>query len=111
MSQALTTYAASSNNYREQEIQAMSQEELILFTYRLGVRAVRKKDRTMSIRVLTELVNGLNFEAGDIAGKLLTLYDYMIRQVREGNFEEVETMLSDLLATWEKALGTKVEAA
>ena len=70
MSQAFATYASSSSTYREQEIQAMSQEELILFMYRLGLRAVMKKDRRMSIRVLSELVNGLNFEAGDIAGKL-----------------------------------------
>jgi len=89
----------------------MSQEELILFTYRLGLRALKKRDRRMSIRVLSELVNGLNFEAGDMAGKLLLLYDYMLRQVREGNFEAAETMMSELLETWEKALGATAEAA
>lgn len=81
----------------------MSPEQLVLVTYRIGLRALRKRDRRLAIRVLSELVSGLNFEAGEIAGRLLVLYDYMLRQVREGQFEAAERMLSDLHDTWEQA--------
>ena len=106
MNQALAPYAPSSL-YREQEIQAMCPEQLVLVTYRLGLKALRKKDRRLAIRVFSELVSGLNFEAGDIAGQLLVLYDYMLRQVREGRFEVAERMLSELHDTWEKAIGAE----
>jgi len=103
MSQALAPNAPSSL-YREQEIQAMRPEQLVLVTYRIGLKALRKRDRRLAIRVLSELVSGLNFEAGEIAGRLLVLYDYMLRQVREGRFDVAEKMLSELHDTWEKAV-------
>jgi flagellin-specific chaperone FliS len=105
MSQALATYTPTSL-YREQEIQAMRPEQLVLVTYRIGLKALRKKDRRLAIRVLSELVGGLNFEAGEIAGRLLVLYDYMLRQVREGRFEVAEKMLSELHDTWQKVVET-----
>lgn len=82
----------------------MSTEQLVLVAYRVGLRALRKKDRRLATRVFSELINGLNFEAGDVAGKLLMLYDYSLRLVREGKFEEAEAILSDLHETWQQVV-------
>lgn len=83
----------------------MSTEQLVLVAYRVGLRALRKKDRRLATRVFSELINGLNFEAGDIAGKLLSLYDYSLRLVREGKYEEAEAILSELHDTWQQVVG------
>ena len=98
------------DSYREQEIQAMSTEQLVLVAYRLGLRALRKKDRRLATRVISELVNGLNFEAGEIAGRLLVLYDYMLRLVREGKFDEAEQMMAELHETWEQVVANAAAA-
>lgn len=90
--------------YREQELQAMSTEQLVLVAYRVGLRALRKQDRRLATRVFSELINGLNFEAGDIAGKLLALYDYSLRLVREGKFAEAESILSELHDAWQQVV-------
>ena len=89
----------------------MSTDQLVLVAYRVGLRALRKKDRRLATRVLSELVNGLNFDAGEIAGRLLVLYDYMLRQVREGQFAEAEMILSELHETWEQALANSAGPA
>lgn len=85
----------------------MKPEELVLTLYRVAIRATRKKDRRLAIRAIAELINGLNFEAKELAGQFLVLYDYILRQVREGQFETAEKMLSELHDTWEKATGAQ----
>lgn len=89
----------------------MSTEQLVLVAYRVGLRALRKRDRRLATRVFSELINGLNFEAGDIAGKLLTLYDYSLRLVREGKFEEAESILSELHGAWQQVVDSPAAQA
>ncbi len=90
--------------YRRQQIEGLSPEELVLVAYEQGVLACKRKDRRRAIRVLEELIAALDFEYEQIAGRLLTLYDWALRQVREGNFDEARRILEGLRGTWAEAL-------
>jgi flagellar protein FliS len=57
--------------------------------------------------VLWELVNGLNFEAGEIAYNLESLYNYMIRRLIDAQYQnslegvnEVVGYLQELRESW-----------
>ncbi len=91
--------------YRRQQIEAMSPEELVLVIYEQGILACRKKDHRQARRVVTELIGALDFEQEEIAGGLLSLYDWVMRLVREGEFDEAGRILTELHTTWKEALG------
>jgi flagellin-specific chaperone FliS len=56
------------------------------------------------MRVLHELIAGLDLEQGEIAVGLLRLYEYALWQLREGNIEEVRLVLQGLREAWAKGL-------
>jgi flagellar protein FliS len=63
---------------------------------------------TKTQNVLWELINGLNFEAGEIAYNLESLYNYMIRRLVDAQYHntiepanEVVGYLRDLREAWQ----------
>jgi len=91
--------------YRRQQNEAMSPEELVLVIYEQGILACRRKDHRLARRVITELIGALDFDHEEMAGGFLSIYDWVMRLVREGDFEEAGRILTELHATWKKALG------
>ncbi len=111
--------------YRKTQIQTADQGSLILMCYDGAINFLKKaakaqedKDEPARIRclnkaqnILWELLNSLNFEAGEIAYNLDSLYNYMIRRVVDAEFnksteamEEVISYLQELKESWEKIL-------
>jgi flagellin-specific chaperone FliS len=89
--------------YLEQELVAKSPGELLLFLLDTGVRAAHRRDRKLLIGVLTELMGGLDFSHGEVSTGLVSLYDYAVREAREGRFAFPEKLLSELAQTFRQA--------
>ena len=95
--------------YREQQVGALGTGRLVLLGLETALRACRTGQRGLLSRVLEELMAGLDLDQGEVAAGLLRLYEYMLRQTREGRVEEVQGILQELRDTWEAAV--RVEEA
>lgn len=108
--------------YKKTQIQTADQGKLILMCYDGAISFLKQAEKahkeknvqtrdellSRSMNLLWELDNGLNFDAGEIAYNLDSLYNYMIRRITEaqfyGNIEvvtEVINYLQELKETWE----------
>lgn len=125
----------NSNNaqftYQATRIQTATKEQLLLITYDIGIKACRTAESAMTgknggqpdydlanreiIRtqeVIRELMVTLNRDkGGDMADKLMQLYEYMYQLLVDANMKkepdnirEVRGMLEELKQTWENAL-------
>lgn len=118
------SYAAA-KRYQQTKIQSASPGELILMLYdgalRFTAKAVEALGRgdlpqahAQAVRaqdIVLELMSALNHDAGDVAGNLQRLYDFIYRRLLDGNlhkevtpFEEARALLQELRDTWETAL-------
>ena len=82
----------------------MEPAALLLFTMDTAVRAARQGKKGLLIKVLHELIAGLDLGGGGVAGNLLTLYDYLLRLTRDGKLDDARLMLEELRDTWRAAL-------
>jgi flagellin-specific chaperone FliS len=90
--------------YRAQQVANEGPGRLVLLVYDTALRACRREQRGLLMRVLHELIAGLDPEQGEIAVGLLRLYEYALWQLREGNLEEVRQVLEGLREAWAKGL-------
>lgn len=111
--------------YKKTQIQTADQGSLILICYDGAISFLKKarnaqqdndeQTRTVCLdkaqSVLWELINGLNFDAGEIAYNLEALYNYMIRRIVDADYhrnldalDEVITYLQELRESWEKII-------
>ena len=98
--------------YKKTQIQTADQGTLILLCYdgainfiRQAIKARNEKDDaamsellTKSQNVLWELIHGLNFEAGELAYKLDSLYNYMIRRLIDAQYHNTIDPLNEVIA-------------
>lgn len=111
--------------YQKIQIETADQGKLLLMLYRGALRflnsaktALLEGDMESVNRnllraedIITELISALNLEAGEVAGRLLQLYDYIHHLLVQGNIkkevqflEQAETLLFELSETWKEAL-------
>lgn len=111
--------------YRRTQVQTADQGSLILMCYdgAIGFLKKAKKARdekdipawtkflTKAQNVIWELINSLNFDAGEIAHNLNALYNYMIRRILHAEryntieaIDEVISYLTDMRGSWEKII-------
>jgi flagellin-specific chaperone FliS len=81
----------------------MRPEELVLVVYEQGIRACRERNARKARRAVQLLINALDFDF-EVAGNLLTLYDWVYRLLREGRYDEAATALEDMRGTWAAAI-------
>ena len=112
-------------NYREVEIETASGLRLVVMLYAgaikfLNIAKEGIKSKKLDIAnnniikaqdIISELMTSLNFEAGEIAHNLYSLYLYMNRRLLESNIEknsdiinEVLNLLNTLKGAWEELL-------
>jgi flagellin-specific chaperone FliS len=96
--------------YRRQQLEAMTPEQLVLVAFGQGVRACRAKDKPRAQRVVVELIGALDFDHEEEAGRLLSLYDWVLRLLGEDRFEEAGSLLDRLRTAWDEALERGVGA-
>jgi flagellar protein FliS len=112
-------------NYREVEIETASGLRLVVMLYAgaikfLNIAKEGIKSKKLDIAnnniikaqdIISELMTSLNFEAGEIAHNLYSLYLYINRRLLESNIEknseiinEVLNLLNTLKGAWEELL-------
>jgi flagellar secretion chaperone FliS len=108
--------------YKKTQIQTSDQGSLILLCYDGTISFIKQAIKahqgnnftvmnellTKSQNVLWELINGLNFDAGQIAYNLDSLYNYMIRRLIDAQhyntidpLNEVIGYLQELRESWQ----------
>lgn len=111
--------------YRKTQIQTADQGSLILMCYDGAIGFLRQAQKAHAEKkyaevsellnktqsVLWELTNGLNYEAGEIAYNLESLYNYMIRRIIDALYHstiepvnEVLDYLLELRLTWQNII-------
>ncbi len=111
--------------YKKTQVQTADQGTLILICYDGALNFLRKSKKAhqdndeqvwtnnlnKAQNVLWELLNSLNFDAGEIAYSLESLYNYMIRRIIDAEYhknieavDEVITYLQELKGSWEKII-------
>ncbi len=111
--------------YKKTQIQTADQGSLILICYEGAITFLKKAKKaqqdndeetrtdafTKAQGLIWELVNGLNYDAGEIAYNLEALYNYMIRRIIDADYhrnldavDEVVGYLQELRESWEKII-------
>lgn len=107
----MNTNTIGYNAYKKTQIQTSDQGNLILLCYdgainfiRQAIKAHNEKNfaatselLTKSQNVLWELIHGLNFEAGEIAYNLDSLYNYMIRRLIDAQYHNTIDPLNEVI--------------
>ena len=117
-------------NYKEVEIETASGLKLVVMLYTGAIRFLNIAKEGIFTKkldiannniikaqdIITELMTSLNFEAGEIAHNLYSLYVYMNRRLLEANIEknpeiisEVIKLLTILKEAWEELLKSQKE--
>ena len=92
------------NSYKENDIVSSTPERLLLMIYDEAIIACKRKDEPQISKVLAFLIDNLDFDYTEVATGLFSLYEYMMRLVKQNQFDEVLPMLTDLRQTWEEAM-------
>lgn len=113
------------STYQKNQVQTVSQERLVLMLYEGAKKFLSKSIKALeekniqdsntylqrSQNIIAELMSGINFEAGEIAQNLYSLYEYMHYRLIQANLkkekepvEEVLNMVEELRDTWMQML-------
>lgn len=87
--------------YRQQQLEGAGPGGLVIAVYRHAIRACQTGRRKVVVRALEELIGGLDLDQGELALSLLRMYEYLLYCAREGQLQEVEGHLRELLSAWE----------
>ncbi len=111
--------------YRKTQIQTADQGSLILMCYDGAINSLKKARKAQqehdnqarahalgkAQNILWELTNSLNYDAGEIANNLESLYNYMIRRIVDAEYhnsveamDEVISYLQELKESWEQII-------
>jgi len=86
--------------YQRVQVESMQPGELIVAAYDVAIQACEKRDVQRAAAAVYELMNGLDFTYTDVAGQLVVMYDWIYRQIREGELEEAQRFLVELRSAW-----------
>jgi flagellar protein FliS len=98
-------------NYREIEIETASGLKLVVMLYAGAIKFLNLaiegiSDRKLDIAnnniikvqdIISELITSLNFEAGEIANNLYSLYVYINRRLLEANLQKNNEILREVI--------------
>ena len=93
----------ATNKYKEQQIKSASPTELITILYDMCLQACYRKDSQRVQDILERLIKSLNFDY-DMAGDMYSLYEYCQRAARDGNYNEVVSIISNIREAWDEAV-------
>lgn len=107
------TYSNSApvNQYLMKEVMDASPQELLLKVYDFAIVNCQKQDIGRTNKAIQELINALRFDERDgvreVSIGLLKLYQYCQEQMRKGNHEIVQRILSELREQWKLVFSSK----
>lgn len=94
------------NSYRTQSVVGLNPGQLLIKTYDLALVALSAGDGDRACRVLTQLIEALDFQY-DVAVGLFRLYRYCMDEVKQGNHEVPAKILRELRDTWAQAVASQ----
>ncbi|MBC7341680.1 MAG: flagellar export chaperone FliS [Clostridia bacterium] len=111
--------------YQENQVQTLSQEKLVLMLYDGLLRFLGQAQEALKLNrldqvnsslcraedIVLELIMGLDYSAGPIAGSLGSLYDFMYRELLRANLKKdpqaiggVQRLVAELRDAWMQAI-------
>jgi len=97
-------YQRVRKRYIEEEVKNASPVKLILMIYDFVLASLKKGDTVKARAGIRELIDSLDFEkGGTLATNLLSLYEYALRKIHEGDLEEAINIIKPLRDAWEEA--------
>lgn len=90
--------------YRRVKVESMSPGELVLATYDAAIRGCKESNMRLAGDAVAELMSGLDFTYEEVAGNLVVMYDWIYRQIKEGDFEGAARFLGELREVWAQVL-------
>ncbi len=95
------------NPYLVQKIMTASPEELISYIYEAAIKGCAMQDQRRALEAVQQLINALNFDAGDISTTFYTVYTSIMDQINKKEFDEAREVLMDLRKTWSQAMNIR----
>jgi flagellin-specific chaperone FliS len=100
---------AVAQKYLIEQLNTMSPVQLLVKVYEIAIEACHRQDRKRASKAIVELISALNFDYAEIANRFFHIYEYCMRQVKAGNFDEARQLLQELREGWVEA--SKMNAA
>jgi len=95
------------NPYLVQKIMTASPDELISYIYEAALKACVQEDHRRAMEAVQELINALNFDAGDISKTFYTVYTGILNHLHKREFDAAREILVDLRKTWSQAMNLR----
>lgn len=102
-----------SYEYRKQEVMAATPLRLVIMAYDLAIRSCDQRDLEIASKAIGGLRDALDFEYAEVALNLLGLYQWVLKLIRKGEFDEAKKTLVELRDAWvtvEKNLNAELAA-
>lgn len=109
MTSGIPSYATTA--YAAAQTQNLSPTQILVQLYDFAIAGCVARDVRKSSAALVELIAALDFNYEEIAGGLYRLYDYSLREVKAGRFDNALRILRGLRESWEQALAGAPVAA
>ncbi|MDA8217038.1 MAG: hypothetical protein M0Z94_05405 [Dehalococcoidales bacterium] len=100
-------YAASSTQlsaYKSNSLLGLGPGQLVVKLYDMALVDLKGKDAPHACKVLSELIDSLDFRQEGVPVGLFRLYRYCMEEIKKGEFEVPTRIVSDLRETWVQAL-------
>ena len=108
MAVAYAGSAAGLNSYLTSSVVTLSPGELVLKMYDTALVALLAKDGTRAARVVSGLIDALDFQYRDVALGLFRLYRYCMEEIKRGEYETPARIMRELRDVWAEALDSRV---
>ena len=92
------------NPYLVQKIMTASPEELISYIYEAAIKACAAHDHRRALEAVQQLINALNFDAGDISATFYQVYSGVLDHIYKRDYDAARSILVDLRKTWSQAM-------
>jgi flagellin-specific chaperone FliS len=89
--------------YIEDQLSGLSPVQLLIRVYDVAIVSCVRRDRQRLRQALVQLIASLNFEHHEIAFGSFRLYNYCLRLMQMGRFDEVKAILAELREAWVQA--------
>ena len=90
--------------YKQSQITGASPGQLVLMLYDHVIKCLKDSDQRGACKGIVELMGALDVDYQEISGRLFSLYEFCLDQVKKGNTEEACRMLSEMRQMWATAL-------
>lgn len=112
MAVAYAAVASQLQTYRTNSLLGLTPAQLILKMYEMLLADLAGGDGAHACRVLSELIDCLDFRYQEPAAGLFKLYRFCLGQVKKGEYEVPGRIIKELRDTWARAIaGGEPEAS